>query len=199
MIGNDVVDLGDPETAPGAQHPRFDERVFAPEERDALARSGAPNRLRWTLWAAKEAAYKVARKLDPRVVFSPKRFVVCLDPTLRGEVRHGAVRFGLRIDVLPEAVHAIASSDAEVSSAVRSELLALPAPGADPGRSVRALAARSLTAALGARPGDVVVVKEGRVPRLEVGGRRATSDLSLSHHGNVVAWACEVSPLEEPA
>ena len=28
MVGNDVVDLGDPETRPGATHPRFDARVF---------------------------------------------------------------------------------------------------------------------------------------------------------------------------
>ena len=65
MIGNDVVDLGDAEVQPGATHPRFDARVFAREEREALRASGAPNRLRWILWAAKEAAYKAARKLDP--------------------------------------------------------------------------------------------------------------------------------------
>ena len=35
MIGNDVVDLGDADTRPGAQHRRFDERVFAPSERRA--------------------------------------------------------------------------------------------------------------------------------------------------------------------
>ena len=199
MIGNDVVDLGDPETRPGAQHPRFDERVFAPEEREALARSGAPNRLRWILWAAKEAAYKVARKLDPRVAFSPRRFVVRLDAALRGEVRYDGERFGLRVDVLPGAVHAIASSDAEVPASVRSELRDLPAAEADPGRSVRALAARSLASALGAEPGAVAVVSAGRLPRLEVGGRPAAADLSLSHHGRLVAWACEVAPLEERA
>ena len=54
MVGNDVVDLGDAETRGGPSHPRFDARVFAPAELAALAASAAPNRLRWSLWAAKE-------------------------------------------------------------------------------------------------------------------------------------------------
>ena len=32
MIGNDVVDLGDDEAREGAQHPRFDARVFTAGE-----------------------------------------------------------------------------------------------------------------------------------------------------------------------
>ncbi len=59
MVGNDIVDLGDAETCNGPSHPGFDARVFAPVERRALAASPAPNRLRWSLWAAKEAAYKL--------------------------------------------------------------------------------------------------------------------------------------------
>ncbi|MGH7855988.1 MAG: 4'-phosphopantetheinyl transferase family protein, partial [Candidatus Binatia bacterium] len=78
MVGNDVIDLRDPETAPGSQHPRFDARVFAPAERALLGASTDARRLRWILWAAKEAAYKVARKIDARAVFSPRRFVVDL-------------------------------------------------------------------------------------------------------------------------
>ena len=37
MLGNDVVDLADPETRRAALHPRFDARAFAPRERAALA------------------------------------------------------------------------------------------------------------------------------------------------------------------
>ena len=60
MLGNDVVDLGDPETLRGAQHPRFDARVFTREERAAIADSPAPERLRWSLWPALAAAAGIA-------------------------------------------------------------------------------------------------------------------------------------------
>ena len=45
MLGNDVVDLGDPECREARLHPRFDARVFTPEERTALRGSDAPARL----------------------------------------------------------------------------------------------------------------------------------------------------------
>jgi len=78
MLGNDVIDLGDPETLPGALHPRFDARVFTPHERAALANAARPERLRWRLWALKEAAYKCLKKLEPQTGFSPQRFAVQL-------------------------------------------------------------------------------------------------------------------------
>ena len=93
MIGNDVVDLRDPETRPGAQHARFDARVFAASERLALERSRDAGRLRWILWAAKESAFKAARRCDPATVFAPSHFVVELGEGLRGRVRHAGRDF----------------------------------------------------------------------------------------------------------
>ncbi|MGH7818850.1 MAG: 4'-phosphopantetheinyl transferase superfamily protein, partial [Candidatus Binatia bacterium] len=105
MIGNDVIDLRDPETF--TEHPRFDERVFAPAERELLAAAGDARRLRWILWAAKESAYKLARKLDARAVFSPPRFVV--DPTA-GEVAFGGRRFALEIHADDDRIHAVVTT-----------------------------------------------------------------------------------------
>jgi phosphopantetheinyl transferase (holo-ACP synthase) len=81
LIGNDVVDLehaGDRGTA-GVS--RFIARVFADEEAAWVTEPGGdPHRRLWALWAAKEAAFKIAQKLDPSTRFVPRRFVV----TLRG-------------------------------------------------------------------------------------------------------------------
>src|SRR4029453_11561642 len=71
-----VVDFAASEARAGAAHPRFDARVFACSEREALLRSDAPPGLPWILWAAKEAAYKAVKRADPATVFSPRRFVV---------------------------------------------------------------------------------------------------------------------------
>jgi len=88
LVGNDVVDLRDPENQPGAIHPRFDERVFTPVERARLTDEATAHRTRWLMWAAKESAFKVARKLDPGVRFLPRRFRVDFEGDALAVVRH---------------------------------------------------------------------------------------------------------------
>ena len=73
MIGNDVVDLDDPESRSAARHARFDARAFTVAEQTMLRTSADGERLRWVLWAAKESAYKAARRDDARVTFAPAR------------------------------------------------------------------------------------------------------------------------------
>ena len=76
MIGNDVVDLRDPDADFASFSPRFDVRVFSASERRRIQASADPEACRWRLWAAKEAVFKAARKADPGAVFSPRRFEV---------------------------------------------------------------------------------------------------------------------------
>ena len=207
MVGDDVVDLGDPEARDGAQHPRFDARVFASVERAALAESPAAVRLRWILWAAKEAAYKLARKLDPGVVFSPSRFVVSLGPAasearsepqasevlgpdaLRGRVSWPGGLARVEVRELGGAVHAIARDGDGQCVLVRG--VATLEPGDDPSRAARGLAVRRVARRLGLDPRDLGVVRRGRIPSLALPGGGAL-ELSLSHHGCFVAFACEL-------
>jgi phosphopantetheinyl transferase (holo-ACP synthase) len=189
MIGNDVIDLLDPETAPGSAHPRFDRRVFAPKERLLLAASTDSRRLRWILWAAKEAAYKVARKLDRRAVFSPPRFVVDLDAC---EVHWEGRRLSLDVDSDDDRVHAVASIGETASGPIRvaAELVGDAAPGA----AVRSLACRTLAPFLGLAENALDVDRVDRIPRLTAEGRPLPVDLSLSHHGRFVAFAATLLP-----
>ncbi len=193
MIGNDVVDLADPESRPGASHPRFDARVFGPDELAALAAEPEPARLRWTLWAAKEAGYKVARKLAPRTIFAPRRFQVRLGAGGVGHVHWEGAALPLRVASGPDWVHAIVSSPG--AGAIRTRRLALP-PASSPGAAVREHALRALTGLLG---GPLAIGKADRIPFLHRNGRRLGADLSLSHHGRYAAWACELPPAEGPA
>lgn len=195
MLGNDVVDLRDPETLAGARHPRFDGRVFAPEERARIARSGAPERLRWMLWAAKEAAYKVARKLDARTVFAPARFVVRTDETLRGEVE---LPLGRRIPVViraeAECVHAIASDRADFECDLVAGLGPLGATAArDESRCAREFAAREIARELQRPASEIAIEKQGRIPSLRLADVEARLELALSHHGRFAAFACELA------
>src|SRR5262245_24406175 len=194
MVGDDLVDLDDPEARDGAQHPRFDARVFAAAERAVLAASPAPVRLRWVLWAAKEAAYKLARKLDPGVVFSPPGFAVSLSPAKARGVLRGRVcwRGGLlRVEVreLGGAVHAIAKDGGRQGGLVHG--VASLGPCDDPSLAARDLAVRRVAERLGLDASGLRVLRRGRIPSLALPGGGALA-LSLSHHGRFVAFACEL-------
>jgi phosphopantetheinyl transferase (holo-ACP synthase) len=186
MLGNDVVDFAHRGTQPGAQNPRFDARVFCERER-ALIASDATQRVRWVLWAAKEAAYKAAKKLDRATVWAPARFEVTLEAQGRGSVAHGERRFALCIEERAEYVHALASDDASAESAARG---VREIASEDASAEARSFACEALAAHLGARASELSVAKRGRIPVLCVRGDPARADLSLSHHGRFVAFAC---------
>lgn len=188
MIGNDVVDLHDPEARPCATHPRFDARVFADCERFAIAAGDDPNRLRWRLWAAKEAAYKVARKLDRRAVFSPVRFVVA-----GSVVMHEGRAFALSFEDGEEYVHAVVRSGP--AGATWSGVQAVADASS---LVVRGAAITAAAAILGENERDLSIATRDRIPRLEVRGHAAPLDLSLSHHGRFVAWALSEEVARRP-
>ena len=190
MLGDDVVDLRDPEAAPGATHPRFDERVFAAAERTLLEDAGSPTRLRWTLWAAKESAFKAARKIDSRTVFSPARFVVRLANDGEASVAHAGRSFAVRIVQSDGAVHAVALARPAPSADVVAGSLGVRA--GDLSAAARRFAVGRLAAYLGIDPARLAIVRRQRIPLLLVDGRPDAVDLSLSHHGRVIGFAALV-------
>ena len=193
LVGNDVVDLNDPESQPEALHARFDARVFTFAEREALSASGSVHELRWTLWAAKESAYKVAKKLDASVRFLPRDFLVRQVGEGRAVVMHETGPFEVRLDRTDEWVHVVATlTVADVPSThrpVSAGVERLEVPGTGPSRTVR----ERVCAALGSRmvlpPGQVQIAADRGIPVALWRDRRLPVDLSLSHHGRFVGWA----------
>lgn len=203
MLGNDVVDLEDPETRPETFRPRFDERVFDPTERRAIARDEDAHARRWTHWAAKEAAYKLARQIDPRFVFAPSRLVARFTRAVDAEgdrrlhygtlalpsaLAGGSAELELRAEQTEGRVHVVAIPagadwDAVVASIRRLE------PGDDPSEAVRALARADVARDLGIDASRVGIGRRGRVPTVEIDGRPGPMSLSLSHHGRFLACA----------
>ncbi|MGH0036019.1 MAG: 4'-phosphopantetheinyl transferase family protein [Myxococcota bacterium] len=204
MVGNDVVDLDERSEPAGVDRERFDRRVFSEQERRAIARSDDPHRVRWSLWAAKEAAYKAAKRTDDAVVWSPIRFRVRLDPALgEGCVQHASGSFPVRLLPVKAGVHALA-----VALPLSDALASLGAPGApivfgcrrgpvdDPSAAVRQLAREQLALRLGVEAHELEVRRRGRIPELAWRGGAVDALLSLSHHGALVAHACLVAPAE---
>lgn len=192
-VGNDVVDLVDPEAHREKQHPRFDERVFASEELQFLRGSEFEHLARWLLWAAKESAYKAEKRQEPDIAFSPRRFVVEA-PAIpegqgagRGGVRYGERLFALAAEWTAEFVHTIATNDA--TRAGRSVSGVAPAKG-DPSSGARELAMTSIGKLLDIDPRRLVV--DGRPPVVRHEGHVLVEDVSLSHHGRFVAFAAVI-------
>lgn len=186
-VGNDVVDLLHPGVQPGAQHPRFDARVFSDGERRALARSSAPLRLRWTAWAAKEAAYKVMKKLDAETVWAPRRFVFHRESRTRGRVEYQGRSLALHIDANRERIHVVAAGPSRADAAQGA--FVAERGDADPSEAVRRLALSAILPRLGLDAEAARIERRRRIPYLVHGGRTAAVDLSLSHHGRFVACA----------
>ncbi len=186
MLGNDVVDLRDPETRPGAQHGRFDARAFTSAERAALAAQRDPRAragLRWALWAAKESAYKAGRRLDPGLVWSPGRFAVDL---ACGRVTAERRRFRVQVRADAERIHAVATAEAR---SAQGWIASLAGGDDSPSRAARALARTRIGAWLGVEPDEIDFARDGRAPVALRRGRPLPLWLSLSHHGRFVACA----------
>jgi phosphopantetheinyl transferase (holo-ACP synthase) len=194
MLGNDVVDLGDPETRAEGRHSRFDARVFDQTERALIAASAGRERERWLLWAAKESAYKAARQEDPRTIFAPSCFVVRCDGPGRLGVTIGDRAFRIDVRADAEHVHAVARRAGDPPRALCTAVVPLTSADGDGGGSVavRRLAIATLAARLGVPAGDLAIGREGRIPTLWFRGRRTAAHLSLSHHGRFVAFACTI-------
>ena len=196
MVGNDVVDLRDRDARPETLHPRFDARVFSPAERLALERSEDPDRHRWRLWSAKEAAYKLARKLDASSTFSPSRFEVELDRDSRGTVCYRGRRIAVRVLEQEGGLHALATPEAAAEAELLHALVRLSPTSSGkllPGelsRAARLLACERIARRLGVAAEDLEVRKRGRIPELWLCDKPLAVDLSLSHHGELVAFAC---------
>lgn len=143
LIGNDVVDLAAPEARRRSADLRFLGRVFTADEAARIRAAADPERMLWMLWSAKEAAFKVARKLRADLPFAHRRFEAWLDAPADGDLGRasGGVRLhgwrDLGFSWLPvewratgALVHCVARSVAERASSVRHAVAALAAQDA---------------------------------------------------------------------
>lgn len=189
LLGNDVVDLDDPAIARSHLRPRLVGRICGDAE---LARFGGaldPKVLLWSLFAAKEAAYKLVCKPGPPPLFAHRRFRVSND---HHSVEHEGRTFGLRVVVASGWVHAVAFT-ANTPPAFGVEAVA---PGVAPGTAARQALLSHL---LRRRPrwDRLEIVREvvpgswdGQgPPRLVRAGRPLKLDISLSHDGRFAAYA----------
>lgn len=198
MIGNDVVDFEDPETRKKQLHPRFDQRIFSEQELHALAQSDDPHRLRWAMWAAKEASYKCGRKQVQNLIFSPRQFVVLPQDDARLHVRHPQFDFEVELQMSAQRVHALARCSSHCNShqnALTAVLKVSPTQQQNPSQSIRYWARHCLAPYVQISAGDLSIVTADKIPYLQGPDHQILGDLSLSHHGRFLAFAFKQTPV----
>jgi hypothetical protein len=153
-------------------------------------------RKRWILWSAKEATYKAARRESLDSIFSPARFVVDLDRSLCGSVRYGNRRWAVRVQIDGDCVHAVVSEHESFVGILSGTCRLASNELRDPSERARHFALSSIAAEWGVAISDLRIEKVGRIPQLILAGKAAPVELSLSHHGAYVGFACRDPRIE---
>lgn len=163
----------------------------------------------WMLWAAKETAYKVIRKIDPLVVSTPRLYPVLLSPGDHGPTRSCMVYTPqcpvvIRVSVAGEYLHCIGAAPLpdildHVLWSVDRFTPARDGGDHDPSTAVRRLAGRRLAELLHISAADIAIrrCQDGHgwgPPRPYFNGKPAPFDLSFSHDGAFVAYAMIPAP-----
>ena len=208
-VGNDVVDLREPENRGKSRDERFLDRVFTAEERERIAGAQSPDTLLWSLWAAKEAAYKAVSGGDPSVCSIPRRYCVLLDDgevsgtvdaaqgskgRLAGRVITPRGEVALRITVTDDYVHAVAAGSESVLAGIIQRVDRMDCEEDAGGESafVRGQLLREIACRLDCPVADLAVLKEqpgSDAPHVFLRGRPLAVNISFSHDGRFAAFA----------
>ena len=169
MIGNDVVDLADPEAREAALHPRFDARVFAAGERALLRRAADAHAAALGALGRQGGGLQVrARSSTPPLASIPES-----SSSRETWLRHGARRFLVRVSRgrRRPACRRRACAGRRAGACVPAS----PAARAEAGSAARRLALDAAARRLGAAAEELEIVRSGRRPLLLRGGspRRA--------------------------
>ncbi|MCC6274854.1 MAG: 4-phosphopantetheinyl transferase family protein [Leptospiraceae bacterium] len=200
-VGNDVVDLSDPESDDILQNRKVLLRVLNPEELAMVENSPDPRKTYWAIWAAKESAFKALSSFFRNICFIPKKFRVSQDFS---EVRFRTLRLALRVEKNNSFIHALCAfrkNELEkISFCVRPKSYLLEnfarEAGASPRQSnlVRILLKKECHKLFHPVDAAQVQLRESdchRAPQVKIIHATGETEIpvSLSHHGEFFATA----------
>jgi len=153
------------------------------------------DRALWSLWAAKESAYKAISKLAPSVCSIPRRYEVTLrhddrDAAVRGIVETPVGVVHIRIFWCRDYVHGLACTGSDDDlNAVLSDVCRWEDANGDESVRVRTAGIAFLSRCLGLPGNDIGIASHSSIPRVIIRGLHAQWDMSLSHDGRYTACA----------
>ncbi|WP_462266766.1 4'-phosphopantetheinyl transferase superfamily protein [Mucilaginibacter sp.] len=200
-IGNDVVALAHIQPERTCQH-RFYNKILSPAEHQLYYALPAGSLLFehyvWLLWSAKESAYKFLKRQQPHLVFSPTRFIIQnLSATLlpgeySGTVSYQSTRLPFCSILTSGYIHTVVSTNLPL---VTYRVSKVDTNSYDvQSAAVRTLTLKHLAALMPSQALNITKHITG-YPEVRKGNQIADIPLSLSHHGNFIAYAFQFNTM----
>jgi len=198
-VGNDVVDLKEPAIAGKSSEPRFLKKILTDTETEFIKNAIRPEVALWSLWASKEAAYKVKSKSFPGIPFIPRRWQVVFNKPQKdytdGKViipEGGIVHIRLYSNL--QYVHCVGADSPAVLDKLIWSVEMLPEKEINPSLFLRERLGKKLARNFSLNFHDIIIKRtkiNGRLlkPQVYVGGKETDIDISLSHDGRFVAYS----------
>jgi len=177
------------------------DRVFTPGERRMIRAGSDPDRVLWTLWAAKETGYKAVRRFCPAISSAPRRYEVQMSYRFGNIPESGTVHtpcgpVSARFCITGDYVHCIgAAEDGNVDAIVwEVKEMFRAQSGTDESTFVREMAKGGIAAWLGEMSKTIEIIRpeedHGLTPPLvRIKGNTLSMNLSMSHDGRFAACA----------
>jgi phosphopantetheine--protein transferase-like protein len=199
-VGNDVVDLKEPANAGKSKNPRVLKKILTDTEIELIKNAKRPESALWSLWACKEAAYKVKNKSFPGIPFIPRRWQVVFNKPQKdytdGEVIiPGKGTVPIRLFSNLQYVHCVsADSPAVLDKLVWSVEMLPEEKEINPSLFLRDCLGKKMARNFLLNFHDIKIKRkkingELHQPHVYVGGKETDIDISLSHDGRFVAYS----------
>jgi phosphopantetheine--protein transferase-like protein len=211
------VDLKEPSNHGKSRDTRFLDRVFTGDERRSIASSSRPDTVLWSLWAAKEAAYKLLSKTHPAISSIPRRYRAALTEgadgihqlscRITGCVATPSGAVSVTVTAADDYVHCVATYAFPEPPPFFSRVVALPngadIPAESASQCVREAAVTAIAELL-PHASPAISIRRFPVPGgfgpplVFLDGLPSSIDLSLSHDGRFGALAMTFPAWCEP-
>lgn len=178
-IGNDIVDLKLEKIS--EYNSRFPYRVLSKTELNMFLKNKSPLFL-WKSWAAKEAAYKYIKQINPLTVFSPSMFI--LENNL---VRFKNYRVPVNFKINNDYIYCWTPS-----SKSQNQIMKAPQKS-DESQIARDMIKNIISKIIHCNIDKLQIQKNNYgVPEVFYNGQRLNFNISITHHGRFVGAAANI-------
>jgi holo-[acyl-carrier protein] synthase len=186
MIGNDIVDLILALQIPKTENIRFLKKICSEDEIDFILKSDVPELSLWRVWSMKESAYKIIVKKSGINLFIPKKIITKFIDKKNGKIYSEWGEFLSITEQDDFFLHTVTTDkDCRPFSSIRKS------NDKNQSLEVRNLLVRELSEIHPEKYKleNLSIVKKERVPYLHYENKAMNFDISLSHHGEWLAYA----------
>ena len=186
---------------------RFLAKILTDAEIELVRNAENPDLALWSLWACKETAYKVIKKISSDIAFIPRRWQTVFDNAPSDYAEGKVIISGqsivcIRLFAKAGYVHCAGSDDRSALDKLIWDVETLPNAETDPSIFTRKRLTDRLTKLLSLNSHQIEIQrtrKNGELspPQVYCSGDKTDMDISLSHDGRFVAYVVSQAENEQ--